>query len=295
LSVFVDSAFLRAAPLPDAEIVGSLVEGDRLEALGRNFDGMWFEVRRPGSNAVAWVANEVVTGSFDAWVVPITSTDGVEGPEPVLDTPLAVFILDNAALRDEPFLDGGQLALIPHSVTLPVIGRNQDASWLRVNYNGYLGWVSRSVTRVSGDPMSLPLGFELPPLSVAVIIIPPELQQAQVDRMREFAHAQFDLSEGLKDYWQGVAIGEIMPCTPPPFAPDYPVVPQDIQQLPEINRVLPQLSGAVNAINQSLEPLQDCGVYARETAYGARAAAINSRLMFLNVLNRLDQIEALIH
>src|SRR5262249_14859525 len=150
--------------------------------------------------------------------LPLTSSAGADGPDEVTDTGLAVFVLANTRLRDAPFLGGGEIMLVPHSVTIPVIGRNQDASWLRVNYNGHVGWIAESLTRASGNLMSAPLGFDLPPLTFAVLIIPPELQFAQVDRLETFVQSQLDLADGLRDYWWQVYRGEILPCTPPPFS-----------------------------------------------------------------------------
>lgn len=294
LQVFVDSAFLRAEPLLDATPVGSVFEGESLQAVGRNADGTWFEAKRAGSQRAGWIFNEVVSKSFDVWRLPLTSSAGADGPEEVVDTGLAVFVLANTRLRDQPFLGGEQIMLIPHSVTLPVVGRNQDASWVRVNYNGHLGWIARSLTRASGDLMAAPLGFDLPPLTFAVLIIPPELQIAQVDRLQEFVQAQVELAEGLRDYWWQVHRGEILPCTPPPFSPNYQYTPQDIQQLPELDRFLPNLQQAVNAVNASLEPLQSCGAYMPDTLISARNSAINARLILLNILNRLAEVRKII-
>ncbi|MBC7812952.1 MAG: SH3 domain-containing protein, partial [Burkholderiales bacterium] len=144
LQVVVDSAYMRAEPLPDADVVGSAFEGESLQAIGRNADGTWFEARRPGSTGSGWIFNRMVQGSFDVAALPLTSTAGVEGPEPVVDTGLVVFVLSNTNLRAAPFIDADEVGLVPHSVTLPIIGRNPDASWLYVNYIGYIGWISGS-------------------------------------------------------------------------------------------------------------------------------------------------------
>lgn len=71
LRVFVDSAFLRAEPLLVATPVGSVVEGESLQALGRNADGTWFEARRAGSRGTGWIFNEMVSKEFDVWDLPL--------------------------------------------------------------------------------------------------------------------------------------------------------------------------------------------------------------------------------
>jgi hypothetical protein len=198
-------------------------------------------------------------------------------------------------LRGEPFISGSPILTIPHSVTVPITGRNQDASWLKVNYNGTVGWVSQSLIDPSGDLMSAPLGLDLPPLTVNVIIIPPEVQLAQVERVRAFALEQIDLSLGLSNYWQLLLRGEILPCTPPSFVTELQRAPRDIQQLPELQRWLPRLDSSIEAINSSLEPLQTCGAYTPDVISQARADAINARLMLENILVQLRDVENIIN
>lgn len=292
--VIPESAFLRAEPLTTAERIASVFEGDSLIAVGRNADATWFEVQRPGGRSTGWIAADLLRETFRAWDVPITSNAGVEG-EPVLDTGLDALILANAILRGEPFMGGTPLLTIPHSVTLPVIGRNQDASWLKVNYNGAIGWVSETVIQPSGDLMSAPLGLDLPPLRVSVIIIPPEVQLAQVERIRAFAREQIDFALGLSNYWQLLLRGEILPCTPPSFVTALQRTPRDIQQLPELQRWLPRLDASIEAINSSLEPLQTCGAYTPNVISKARADAINARLMLENILVQLRDVENIIN
>jgi hypothetical protein len=291
--VIPESAFLRAEPLPTAERVSSVFEGDSLIAVGRNADATWFEVQRPGSQGTGWIAADLLRETFRAWDVPITSNAGVEG-ELVLDTGLDAFILANAVLRGEPFISGTPLLTIPHSVTLPILGRNQDASWLKINYNGTVGWVSETLIEPSGDLMTAPLGLDLPPLAVNVIIIPPEVQLAQVERVRAFAREQIDFALGLSNYWQLLLRGEILPCTPPGFVTELQRTPRDIQQLPELQRWLPRLDDSIEAINNSLEPLQSCGAYTPEVISRARADAINARLMLENILVQLRDVENII-
>jgi len=295
LSINVDSAFIRAEPLLEAEPIGSAFDGEFLQAVGRNADGTWFEVRRGVNAPTGWISNEVVSFSFETWRLPITSTAGTTGPEPVTDTGLAVFVLDNTRLRSQPFVGSENLAIIPHSVTLPVIGRNQDATWVRVNYNGVTGWISASLTRPSGDLMDAPLGFELPPLTTGVEIIPPEVQLVQLERLREFITPQTELAGYLKSYWQYMYVGEILPCSPPSFLTQFQAVPRDIQELPEMNRYLGRVKAAIDSINDSLRPLQTCGVYNADAILSARNSAINASLILVNVGVNLDYLEEFIH
>jgi hypothetical protein len=291
VTVIVESAHLRLEPLLDAERIGSAIEGDVLRAVGRNADSTWWEIERPGSRARAWVAERVVSETFDSWRVPITSNAGVTGT-PVTNTGLDAFIIDNTNLRLEPFSGGMILLTIPHSVTIPIVGRNQDASWLQVNYNGTVGWVSETLIRSSGDLMSAPLGFNLPPLTISVIIIPPEIQLAQVERVRAFAQENLELAAQMATYLQQILDGEIVPCVnPTPFVTTYRRTPNDIRELPELQRWLPSLDSAINTLNEALTPLQRCGVFRDAELNAGYADAINARLLFGSVLGQLDRVE----
>lgn len=294
LTVFVDSAFVRTQPGLDADIAGSVAEGQVLQAVGRNADGLWFEIVVPGSLAQGWISSEVVAENFEPWEVPITSSYGIEGPEIVTDTPLAVYVLANARLRDDPFISAEEIISVPFYVTLPVLGRNQDGSWVYVNYRGYLGWISESVVRGSGDIMSAPLNLDLPSLVIIVEIIPPELQQAQLDRLNEYVTGAAGLAQSLADYWWLVTVGEILPCTPPPFTVEYQIVPRDVQELPELNRLVPRLNEGIARLNEVVMALQECGVYTREEALDARNNAINANVILNSTLGRIANIQDII-
>lgn len=294
LNVFVDSAFVRGQPGLDAPKTGSVTEGQSLQAVGRNADGTWFEIIVPGSRAQGWISAEVVSESFEPWEVPVTSSYGIEGPELVRDTGLAVYVLATARLRSEPFIGGGEITLVTFYTTLPVLGRNQDGSWILVNYRGYVGWLSEAVLRASGDLMNAPLGLDLPPLTVQVEIIPPELQQAQLDRLKEYVSQSAHLAHSLSDYWWLVTVGEIVPCTPPPFTVEYQVVPRDIQELPELNRLVPRLNEGIVLLNKVVDALQDCGIYSRDDALAARNGAINANVILISTLGRISNIQDII-
>ncbi len=294
VNVFVDSAVIRAEPGLDAERIGSVTEGQSLQAIGRNADGTWFEILKPGTQGRGWISTEVVSENFQPWEVPITSSYGIVGPELVTDTGLAVYVLAEATLREEPFAGGGELAIVPFYTTLPVIGRNQDATWILVNYNGFVGWISETLLRGSGDLMSAPLGIELPPLTVQIEIIPPEIQQAQLDRLRTYVDGLRALSESLADYWWLVTVGEILPCTPPPLAAEYQIVPRDIQELPELNRLVPRLNEGITTLNAVITALESCGVYTVSESIDARNNAINATVIFNSTLGRITSVQEII-
>jgi hypothetical protein len=154
------------------------------------------------------------------------------------------------------------------------------------------GWISVFGARELPDAMTIPQAVGLPPLEgVAVIIIPPEIQLAQVERAREYINASRSVSAGLQGFWAQVYRGEIMPCEPPPFVSEYLVGTQDIRELPEIQRYLPQMNDAVALLNEAIDPLYICGPLDRKIVDAARNDSINATVMFDAVLERLDNLE----
>lgn len=295
VQVFVDSAFVRVAPAREAQLAASIFEGDVLEAVGRNMDGRWFEVRRPGrAGNLGWVSDEFVSKSFLIELLPLTdATTGLVGPDPILDTGYAVFVQQASVLRDGPSLESGRLGVVPYGVSVPVIERNQDASWLHVNYLGNIGWISGFNVRITSfNLLDIPEGANLPPpLSAGLPIIPPELQLAQAARLREYLNTQFEMALNLQSFWWSVFLGEVMPCNPPAAITDYQYDVNDIRELPELRRIVPRLDTGVAHLNASIATLQVCGALETSDVISARNAAINAKVIFQAGLGSLNNVE----
>jgi hypothetical protein len=293
--VEVDSAFVRAAPAFDAELAASVYEDNQLEVVGRNLDGTWFEVRRPGRlTNLGWIFNETLEWDFDPENLPLTDlTTGVLGPTPLAADPgFAVHVVEGVVMRPQPYFQGERIIDLPPGVTVPLLERDPVGEWLRVNYLGYEGWIIGFTTRTPSYLMDVPIAPGLPPLqTVAVDIIPPEIQLAQVARMREFVAPLDDLADYLADFWFMVGTGEIMPCNAPGFVLEYLYTPADVRQLPELQRFAPRMNQGVGYLNDSIAPLRNCGMITPEDARAARVDAINARTIFSATLGALDNLE----
>jgi len=300
LQVFVDSAFTRALPSRDAEFTASVFENDVLYAIGRNADGTWFQVKRPNRDTIlGWLPRNLVGFTFEVGLLPITDfTTGVIGPTPVYDSGVSVLVLSELNLRADPFLDGEVLAVVPVFATVPAIERSPDNVWLYINYLGYAGWVAEFLTRPTTDIDSLPIspiffgaGFEIVPLP----IIPPEVQLAQVSRMRDYITPQWELAASIANFWQVVLSGEVAPCVPPEGEiGGYRVTTQDLFELPELGRYVSRLQRAVNDLNRSIATMQRCGVYSAEEINTAYAQAVNAGIIFEALLDQLDYLETFV-
>lgn len=297
-TVKVDSAFARALPTEEADMVASLFRDDPVEVISRNLDGSWFEVRRPGRlTNLGWVFNELLEWDFKPEDLPLGDlTTGVVGPNPLTTAPtFGVYLLEGLALRQSPSRFSPLVTNIPPLVTIPVIERNQDGSWLHVNYFGYDGWVIGFATRKS-DVMAIPEAAGLPPLETAtVIIIPVEIQQAQIDRLRAFIIEQRDLAMVLESFWWDVFRGAVKPCEPPTAILAYDYNAQDVQELPELGRLVPRVTDGIDYLNDSINPINNCGVLSPDVVGDARDDAINAKIIFNAELERLAGIEEVVH
>jgi hypothetical protein len=297
--VEVESTFVRALPAPDAEPVASVFELDPLEAVGRNLDGTWFEVRRPGRMSnLGWISEEKIEWDFYPEYLPLRDlTTGVIGPNPLTEDPgFAVHAIEGVTLRNRPVLQGStRITTVPPGSTVPLLERNQDGSWLHVNYLGYDGWIIAFATRPIPNILDVPIAPNLPPLeTISVIIIPPEIQLAQVERLRTYVNERLGLARAMEAFWWSVFRGEILPCDAPPPIPQYQVSDQDVRELPELDRYLPQLNTGVARLNSAIAPLNVCGVVTPDDVYAARDDAINARIIFVATLGRLDILEEVI-
>lgn len=295
IQVFVDSAFVRAVPASDAQPVASIFEGEVLEAVGRNLNGKWFEVRRPGrATNLGWISDEFVSNNFTIELLPLTDfTTGMVGSEVITESEFGVFVLQQSVLRDGPLLEGGHLGTVPYGVTLPVIERNADASWIKINYLGSVGWISGFNVRSSSyNLLNIPEGANLPPpLAADLSIIPPELQLAQAARLRDYLNVQLMMALNLQSFWWSVYTGDILPCNPPAEITEYVYNIEDVRQLPELKRIVPRLDTGVESLNASIATLQICGALEVTDVISARNAAINAKVIFQAGIGRLDDVE----
>jgi uncharacterized protein YraI len=69
----------------------------------------------------------------------------VDAPQPQVPTTPTGFTVQttvNLNLRAGPTTDTESLLVIPRGSAAAVVGRTADNSWLRVNFNGTVGWVA---------------------------------------------------------------------------------------------------------------------------------------------------------
>jgi hypothetical protein len=295
--VTVESAHVRAEPVETAESVASLYNGDELLVVGRNLDGTWFEVRRPGRlSNIGWVDASLLHGEFHAEDLPMTDTvTGMVGDTPVNRDPgFAGFILRETEMRQLPFNGRRMDRIIPVDVTVPVRGRNQNGSWLLVNYLGTEGWVSAFDVREIPGVMEIPEIPGLPPISVEeeTFVIPPQVQLNEIVEFKRYILSHYDFTYELEAFWAQVFRGDVMPCEPPPFVQDYLYSRQDARAFPELEFLVPRLGEGIGLINESIDAMYTCGAVNPRVVIQARNDSINARFVFDATLSIMDNIES---
>jgi uncharacterized protein YraI len=295
LQVLADSAFIRAAPDKEAPEVASVFENDSLTAVGRNIDGLWLEVRRPGrKDAAGWISREVALFTFEVAKLPITDlTTGLTGPEPVVDTGISVLMVGEAKLRTGADQDSAEITVIPVNLTLPVLERTPDRLWLKVNYRGTVGWVAEFLTSTSADIRDVMVSPEYALTNLGAFeIIPPEIQIAQIDRLTVWIAEMDAIARDVSTYWTLMSKGETMECRPP--AGDYAYyayTPRDIAELPELRRQVRILQQAIDDLNSAIATMKRCGVYLDKEIRAAYADAINAQTIFGVVTRQMGNLK----
>ncbi len=295
IQIMANSAFIRAAPVIDAERIASVFENDSLIAIGRNIDGQWLEVRRPGrQDRVGWIHRDVAAIMFEVAKLPITDlTTGLTGPEPVIDTGISVLMIGEANFRTAPDRNGEPLEVVPVNLTLPVLERTPDRLWLKINYRGTVGWISEFLTSTSASIEAVPISPEYALTNLGAFeIIPPEVQLAQVDRLQAWIGEMNGIAAQVAPYWTLMSSGETMECLPPAgHYPYYAYTAEDIRELPELRRQVRLLEQAIDDLNASIEVMKRCGVYLQKDIRSAYAKVINAQTIFRVVDRQMSNLK----
>ncbi len=131
---------IRSAPDPQAQIITRVNRNETYPVTGRSADGRWFQLLVNnqlgwGSGAFLFVPNEALVPVVDA-----------PAPNPQPTTPPSTSFIVTASpftvnIRSGPGTEYNRIGQIPAGRTAAVVGRNSNATWWNINYNGIVGWV----------------------------------------------------------------------------------------------------------------------------------------------------------
>jgi len=172
----VNTSFLnvRSGDGPQYSVLGVVVGGTELPALGKNGSGSWFLVASPFGAGWVDISFTIPRGDF-------TNVPTIE-PEPAVVTPVStpvsialltaqsvtppVAVLDpgvvivNTSFQNIRLGSGPQyeiLAVVPGGTTLQVIGRTNDTSWYKVAGDFGQGWIFSEFVIYRGTFSNIPI------------------------------------------------------------------------------------------------------------------------------------------
>lgn len=288
LDVSVESALVRARPSADAPVSASVFFGDALQAVGRSADGTWLQLQRPAG----WINRSVVRLTFDVGALPLTdAVTGVTGSVPIVETGYTVQVIDDRPMYALPDFQSDALATLTINAVLPAIERTPDNQWIQVNYLGTLGWIPVYLAYNPYNVDALPVSptYAADPNYPTVVIIPPERQLAQIDRLLAYIAVQDALALQLVAYWDQVVNGGIVECAPrSEVVPYYELTEDDLRELPELRSQQRFLRQAADDLNESLAVTAVCGIQVYVDFNGALSNAMNAHVLFRRTRLQMD-------
>ncbi len=146
-----DQINVRSGPSTDYPIIGVLIAGQRVPALGRSVGGDWVQIAYPGvEGGMAWVYSPLVTleGSPPLVEPPPTPTPKTT---PTVDPTLAAqFIIDIPATRLPTYTPPPDLVLPTFTTEQPTTGTGRIPMGLLIIGLGVIGLFGTVISYLSG-------------------------------------------------------------------------------------------------------------------------------------------------
>jgi len=228
-----DGVNVRITPAIGAPLAGIVNSGYNDFAEARSGDGEWLRFNFEGNDA--WVGFPVIT-VYEGDIASLPVEDPRTIPYGGFDNPragLSSVQSDNKGrlefsglrVRGGPGLGYPVLANAPRYSVFSLLGRNEEGTWVQVNFEGTLGWVASQYVQfltVGGVP-ALPVGgivADALPFSDRTFNSYTDTLSLFLSRI-EIATASL---EGIRARWTALALGGALQCGDYPFQPtDYNV------------------------------------------------------------------------
>jgi uncharacterized protein YraI len=157
---------VRAAPDKASLSLGLLKGGDKVQIIGQNAAGDWWQIYHSEStNGTGWVSAAYIETASKPEVPVIGDTaPPAQGASP---TPLAgvtAKTLQKVNVRSGPGTSFNTLGTIEPGASLTLTGKNDTGTWLQIfqaGGPGDRGWVSSAYVQVDGDTNLVPVMNEL--------------------------------------------------------------------------------------------------------------------------------------
>jgi uncharacterized protein YraI len=302
-----DGVNVRLLPALGAEVLGNVNARTTFEAIARSPDSEWVRVLFNGEEG--WVGTVVLTVlSGDIHALPVADPRTI--PYGGWDSPRAgttsassgiqgVLESNGVRLRFGPSRAYPILANIPRRTTFPVLGRTFNNTWVQVNYEGLLGWVSAPEVTFSGDINSLPVD------GVVAESIPPSQGTSEdffgtLRLMQDRVNLAQPSLDAIRAIFTDIALGRQASCTSFPARPsDYNVAqPLLAAYYDTLNPVVQLFNSAMGNLRSAIDILvESCsfpqpsrGSIGQATVQGALGIINQTDTQFAQLRQRLNEL-----
>ena len=144
---------VRSGPGFTNSVITTVDRGTTLEMVGyRSSDSLWVMIKLPTSGRQAWVYAPLVTTTVPVTSLPVWTTGNNN-----TNAPTGTVTARYLNVRSGPGTSHSIISYVSRDETVSLLGRNADASWLRVTSSkGKTGWVSARYVESTTSFMSLP-------------------------------------------------------------------------------------------------------------------------------------------
>ncbi|MBC8099636.1 MAG: SH3 domain-containing protein, partial [Armatimonadetes bacterium] len=122
-----------------SSILTKVARGTSYGVIGKNAQSTWWLIQ--AGDVRGWVSALFVSVTNPAGVSMVDGTP-ITTPPPANATQFTVTTLTNLNLRAEANASAAVLLVIPRGSNAVVVARSADNNWLRVTYNGAVGWIN---------------------------------------------------------------------------------------------------------------------------------------------------------
>ena len=147
----------RSGPSKNDSIIASLDQGTEINVVGQSEDGKWLKVEY-GDNKTGWVSSEYVSNNSKTTVdasnvaqtasTIMTNTSSSGTNTSTFESYTAKVNLNNRDshlnFRSGPSMNDSIIGSLDHGSEINIIGESSDGKWVKVNFGGQVGYVSKS-------------------------------------------------------------------------------------------------------------------------------------------------------
>lgn len=159
---------MRAEPELDAQLLYQIPAGEVMSVLGKSPDGQWFHTRL-GNGETGWMKADLLSQRVGAitQLYELTPTPPSRYHE-IAETAV-VSVPYGSNLRSAPDTYFDVIVGLPQGTEVTLLERSPYSSWVKVDYEGQVGWVAMFTLQSSTVFSFLPVDYDVayPPIPTA--------------------------------------------------------------------------------------------------------------------------------